>query len=459
MGSDGRLKRTARHVYEDRGFWALIVTQFQGAFNDNCYRMLIVLFLPLLLYPEFPTTEIAFLLFNIGYLLFPGLLGALSDRYSKQAITVVTKYLELGIMAAALVAFWFANPWFMLILLFLMGVQSAFFSPSKYGILPEILPPGRLPWGNGYMQMGTFAAIILGQALAGLMYDHFQHNISIAGLFLLGFTLIGLVSAHFVTRPAPAEPTRPIPINPWKGLFHYLGQFYADRWLFLTLMGVTYFWFVGALVMQNIIEYGQLTLRTSLSLGFMRLETGALIGLLSATLSLGIGVGSVAAGYLSRGRIEPGLAPLGAVGLVIFSVLLALTRFNIVIFVIVHGLAGPQWAFPVVYATQLVLMLGLGASAGLFVVPLSAMLQHRCPKNAKGGMIASLNFVTFSGMTVAALCFLALHTFLGVSPYGVFLIAGIMTLFVSLVFWYTAPVFMLRFLAWSRTRLSPRRAR
>ncbi|MFP4171989.1 MAG: MFS transporter [Candidatus Hydrogenedentota bacterium] len=406
------------------GFWALIAMQFQGAFNDNSYRMLIVLFLPLaLVSDDFPSTEIAFALFNGAYLIFPGLMGALSDRYSKQTIAIMTKYFEVVIMVMALVGFWLQSAWFLLFVLFLMGLQSAFFSPSKYGILPEILPEGRLPWGNGYMQMGTFVAIILGQALGGTLLDWFRDEIALAGLVLIGFTLAGLVCSYFITRPPAAEPDRKIPWNPWHGLPHYLGLFYADRWLFASLAGVTYFWFAGAFVMQNIVEYGLAMFGESLTLPLYFFEwemgTGTQTGLLTATLSLGIAIGSVLSGYGSRKRIDLCLVPYGAFGLSLISILLAVPAYH--------------------YVTTLILMFLLGGTAGFFVVPLAAMLQHRCPETVRGGMIAAHNFVTFLGMTLAAGLFFLMHSVIGLAPATLFLLPGVMTLAVGLVYWYIVP--------------------
>lgn len=410
--------------FDRPGFWALIAMQFQGAFNDNCYRMLIVLFLPLALMPDdFPSTEVAFALFNGAYLIFPGLFGALSDRFSKRTISIGTKYIELVVMTMALLGFWLQSAWFLLFVLFLMGTQSAFFSPSKYGILPEILPKGRLPWGNGYIQMGTFVAIILGQALGGTLLDWFQEQIVVAGLILLGFTGAGVVCAHFITRPPPAEPSRRIPWNPWHGLPHYLKLFYADRWLFATLLGVTYFWLAGAFVMQNIIEYGLATFEETVTLSLVFFEwsmgTGTQTGLLTASLSLGIASGSLLAGYVSRNRIDLRIVPYGAFGLSLFSLLLAIPAYN--------------------FLSTLILMFMLGGTAGFFVVPLAAMLQHRCPETVRGGMIAALNFVTFSGMTLAAGLFFVLFSVAGLSPTSLFLLPAVATFVVGLAFWYIVP--------------------
>ncbi|MFO7774874.1 MAG: MFS transporter, partial [Candidatus Hydrogenedentota bacterium] len=204
---------------------------------------------------------------------------------------------------------------------------------------------------------------------------------------------------------------------------HYLALFYADRWLFASLAGVTYFWFAGAFVMQNIVEYGLAMFGESLTLPLYFFEwemgTGTQTGLLTATLSLGIAIGSVLSGYGSRNRIDLRLVPYGAFGLSLISILLAVPSHH--------------------YVTTLILMFLLGGTAGFFVVPLAAMLQHRCPESVRGGMIAAHNFVTFSGMTLAAGLFFLMYSVIGLAPATLFLLPGIMTLAVGLVYWYIVP--------------------
>lgn len=381
-----------------RGFWALFAVQFQGAFSDNLFKMLIILYLPVMSgNVDFPITALAFLIFNIPYLVLPGFAGSLSDRLSKKTITVATKYIELGVMALAFSGFWFESTPMTLGALFLMASQSALFSPAKYGILPELLPESKLSWGNGLLQLGTFIAIIAGTAVAGPLLELLGGEIYWTVVVLLGLTMVGLVSSHTMTRPAPANPERAISVNPWNGLGAAFKLFRNDRVLMLTAAGLGFFWFNAVLVSQTIIEFGKATTTS---------PTGQ--SLLLAALSLGIGVGSVLAGFLSRGRIETGMVPVGGVGLAILCFILGIGSWG--------------------YGETLGLNFGLGAFAGMFSLPLSALLQQRAPKETKGGTIAASNFVNFSAMTVAALLFLGLFNGLGVSPQGIFLIASVFTM-------------------------------
>lgn len=399
------------------GFWALIATQFQGAFSDNLFKMLVILYLPVMSGDvDLPITALAFLLFNIPFLLFPGFAGSLADRFSKKTVTVMTKYLELGVMTMGLFGFLLHSPALTLMALFMMASQSALFSPAKYGILPEILPEQRLSWGNGILQLGTFVAIIAGTAVAGPLLEALGGEIYWTTVVLLGLSVVGLVSSYRITKPAPADPERKISVNPWNGMGESFKIFRADRVLFLTMLGLAFFWFTGVLVSQTIIELGK-----AIS------DSPTRQSLLLAALSLGIGLGSVVAGYLSRGRVEVGLIPIGGVGLTGFCFALAFGEWN--------------------YATTLTLVSGLGIFAGIFDLPLAALLQQRSPKAVKGGMIAASNFVTFGGMTLSALLFMLLFNGVGLSPAAIFGVAGAMTLVVTFIAaWILRPQ-LLRFIA------------
>jgi len=413
------------------GFWALIVTQFQGAFNDNLFRYLIVYFLIGILATDPDTgladesatsriNSIAGMLFSLPFILFPGIFGALSDRFSKQRVTVWAKYLEILIMFFGAIAFYLGAPPLLWLLLFCMLTQSAMFSPSKYGILPEILPESQLSWGNGVLHMWTMVAIIAGTGLAGPLYWVLEHGAAgmlSAGAVLVALSCLGTGTAHFITKPAPANPTQRIPLQPWAGTGRIFKMFWADRWLLMTVVGYTFFWFAGMLFQQNVVTFGRATLGLS--------ETAT--SLVLACLALGIGLGSLTAGYLSRGKIEVGLVPIGALGIAAFSTWLA-----------VPGLP---------YRMVFLPLLGLGLSAGFFYVPLAAALQHRSPKEAKGGVIATANILTAAGMFVASWLYFLLGT-LGVGTRQVFLLGAVLALGVGLFICIKLPIFVLRSALW-----------
>jgi acyl-[acyl-carrier-protein]-phospholipid O-acyltransferase / long-chain-fatty-acid--[acyl-carrier-protein] ligase len=417
-------------TYSPRGFWALIATQFQGAFNDNAYRFVIVFFLLGLAgkSSEGHTSEsdsafitgMATVLFSIPFLLFPSYAGAFSDRFSKRFMTIATKWWEIGVMLVGLVAFIIEFPPLIWAMLFMMATQSAFFSPAKYGMMPELLPESKLSWGNGILQMGTLVAIIAGTAVAGVLMDKFP-SITFISLFLITLSVLGLFTSVLITPLRAANPKQGIPLLPWSGTARCFGVFWRDKWLFLTMLGLGYFWFAGALIQNNIVLHG----KTS-----MLLEGDTMIALLQAAMALGIGAGSVAAGYLSRGKIEGGLVPIGALGMTVFCGLLAV----------------PGWG----YGFTLFLLFGMGFSGGFFDVPLAATLQHRSPEELRGGMIATSNLVTFAGISLAGGVFLYLGVNdIQVNSYYVFLGTAILSLTVGIYICWLMPMFLLRFLLWA----------
>ncbi len=421
-GAQGTPKR-----YGMGGFWALIATQFQGAFNDNLFQylvqftMLAILTLPGQEKPDEATASavpaIATIVFSLPFLIFPGIAGALSDRLSKQRIAVYIKYWEIFIVCFGFLAFWLQLPGFLWVMLFFMATHSAFFSPAKYGILPEILPEERLSWGNGILQMMTIIAIIAGTAVAGPIYSALKERVYLATGVLLVLSCSGLIMAQFISKPPPANPRQRITYNPWLGMAEHFKIIYADSYLFYAVIGYTYFWFAGALVRSNAFVYASVTMELP----------EAQVSYVLASMALGIGAGAISAGYLSRGKIELGLVPIGTLGLALFSALLAIPGAS--------------------FTATLVLLFGLGYFAGFFDVPLAATLQHRSPEALKGGIMASTNMLTFVGMLVAG----ALYWVLGemhINTHTVFLLTALFSLVVGIFMCVKLPILPLWSLLW-----------
>ncbi|HOZ47782.1 MAG TPA: MFS transporter [Candidatus Hydrogenedentes bacterium] len=415
--------------YDRRGFWALIVTLFQGAFNDNAYRWIITYHLfrsyidPATGTPSAEKaasiTALGAILFSVPYIVFPGLAGALSDRYSKRTITIATKVWEVMVMTLGLVAFWLEVEPVIWFLLFLMNMQSAFFSPSKYGILPEILPESRLSWGNGVLNMATFVAIITGTACAGVLFDREFTIYAMSGVLIL-LSLIGLTASLFVSRVPAADPGRRIPLNPWSGMRRPLEIYRKDNVLFLMLIIGSFFWFAGALVQQNVPVFGRVTL------GLSELA----ISIMIAIVGIGIGAGSLAAGYLSRRRIELGLVPLGMAGVAVLAILLAM-----------------PWGNTTVMTALLFL---LGFSSGVYVVPVNAMVQYRSPGELKGGMIAAFNLINCIGILLAGALYMGGGK-VDITPRLFFLITGALTVALVVYLCIAFPTFLLRLGFWVLT--------
>ena len=410
--------------HSTRGFWALFVTQFQGALSDNILKWLVVF---MILGLNVSTTELhrvgelVAALFALPFILFSMAGGFLADRFSKRTVSVSVKIFELGVMLLALAGLGLNQMSLLLVCVFLMGVHSSFFGPSKYGLLPELLPEKKLSWGNGVLELGTFLAIILGTVAAAHMSKHLHGHPAWSGAILIALALCGFVTSLGITRVPAADPGRKFRPNFLKDLFAQLRLVRRDRPLTLAFMGNTYFFFLGQLLQLNVFFYGAQNLRLD--------QIG--IGYLSVALALGIGLGSVAAGYLSGGKIEYGLVPLGAVGLSLVSMWLATPASSV--------------------NAALVRLALLGFSGGFFIVPIAALLQHRPDAAKKGEVLAAANLLSFVGIFLASGAYFLLADVARLSPPQIFLLGGLMTLAGAVYVLFLLPDALLRFLLWCAT--------
>jgi len=358
-----------------RGFWSLMATQFQNAFSDNALKNLVIMLVMArgLSEPERNAyVALAGALFAAPFILFSMLGGWLADRFSKQRVMSAVKAAEVGIMLFAAAALALHNLPLELTAVFLMGCHSAIFGPSKYGILPEVLPHERLSWGNGILELLTFLGIIFGTVAGAFFAEALAGVPGVAGLILAGLAVVGWWCSRQVPPVPAAAPDRPLPLNPVAELWKQLKIMKQDRDLWRANWGNVGFFFVAALVQMNLLLHAKDVLKLA--------ETKT--GLLSAALALGIGIGSVAAGFASRGRIEYRLVPLGALGLALSTIPMGMDGL---------GVAG----FAVALAA-------LGFSAGFFIVPIAAVLQHRPSAETKGAVQGAANLLSFVGILAAS---------------------------------------------------------
>ncbi len=408
-----------------RGFWALIVTQFQGAFSDNVVKNLVVFVAlfgtSLTLAEKNGYGESIAALFALPFILFSMAGGFLADRCSKRSVMLGVKVFELLIMSLVFAGLWSLNKNLFFASVFLMGTHSAIFGPSKYGSMPELLPDRKLSWGNGILELGTFMAIILGTVAAAMMSEHFRGRQWLSGVVLIVLAVIGFASCLGITKVPAASPQKKF--NPFfpAEIWRQVRAMRGDRPLWLALCGNTYFNFLGMLLLLNLFFYGSETLHV----------TETRIGLLNVALAMGIGLGSVAAGFLSGGKIEYGLVPLGAFGLSIFSALLAQPHISL-------------------NESYLLLAL-LGFAGGFFIVPIAALLQHRPARDNKGQVQATANWCSFVGVFLASVAHWVLAQKLQVTPSGIFLVGGILTLIGAAYVLILLPDALLRFVLWCVT--------
>jgi acyl-[acyl-carrier-protein]-phospholipid O-acyltransferase/long-chain-fatty-acid--[acyl-carrier-protein] ligase len=407
-----------------KGFWSLIATQFQGAFNDNGLKQLIVfLILGMGLNQEHRDQLVLKIgaLFSTPFILFSMAGGYLADRYSKRTVTIATKVFEIGVMGLAIAGLARQNLNLELAAVFLASTQAALFGSSKYGLLPELLPPERLSWGNGIIELGTFVAAISGVVAGSVMADKFRGHQLPSGLIFLGCSAVGLILSLGIAKVPAADPAKKFRVNPLGDLWAQGRLIRNDRVLGLAVLGNTYFWFLAALLQANIVFYGTDILKNDAT------QTG----ILQAAIAIGIGSGSFAAGNLSGNKIEYGLIPLGSIGMAGFALLLA-----------DHGLS---------FVHVLGLLAGLGFAAGFFIVPINALIQHRPDEKQKGGIIAAANLLSFVGIGAAGLVYYFFQHFAHFSPAAIFLATSFVTIAATLYVLYLLPDALLRLLLWIAT--------
>lgn len=413
-------------VASQRGFWCLIATQFQGAFSDNALKWLAIFIITGMGFSGEERGKLIGVvgaLFALPFIFFSMAGGFLADRFSKRSVTIAIKVFEIGIMLLALAGLATHHLYLTIACVFLMGVHSALFSPSKYGILPELLPEGKLSWGNGILELSTFVAIIGGTVAGGWLCTTFVAQPVWSGVILTGLAVFGLCTSLGITRIPAADSNKLFRLNMFADLWDQIQVIRKDRILTLATLGNTYFFALAALLQFIIVSYAS---------DVLGISDPQQTSYLQAATAIGIGLGSFAAGLLSGGKIEYGLIPLGSVGLTVFAALLGQ-----------QGLTFSQ------VAVGLSL---LGFFGGFFIVPIAALLQHRPSKANRGGVLAAANLLSFIGIFAASgiysLCTVILH----LSPTTVLLSTAVVTLGGTIYVLWLLPDALLRFGLWLMTR-------
>jgi len=406
-----------------RGFWCLWATQFQGAFSDNLHKSLVTFLVgQIVTVPSQrdPLAALIGMLFAVPFILFSMSGGWLADRFSKRDVTIGVKLLEVAVMALATAGLARTNIPLLLFCVFMMSAQSALFGPSKYGLMPELLPEKRLSWGNGLLVLGTNVAIVTGGAIAGPISDQFRNQRAHAGLLLVALAILGTVLSLGITRVPPARAPRAFRINFLADLFAQIRLIRRDRVLTLAMLGDMYFSLLGSLALFNVFIYGKDVFHA----------TDTEISFLQAAVAIGIGLGSLAAGYLSGGKIEYGLVPLGALGITVFS-----------------ALAGREGLSVRALGAHLALM---GFSAGFFIVPIAALIQHRPQREVKGAVLGATNTLSFTGVMLGSALFYVFRA-AGLSAPQIFIAGAAMTAVGTGVVLWLLPDLLLRLLVWMFT--------
>lgn len=426
-------------------FW----TQFFGAFNDNIFKnslMALLTFGVLSRTLEWSASSeplepslaamnnLGAMLFILPFFLFSALAGQLADKYEKSHLIRYIKALEIVIMILGALSFIYQQTWGLMLLLFLMGTQSTFFGPVKYSIIPQHLKTGELVGGNALVETGTFIAILLGTIAANIICS-WQSGPQLIGAVVMVVAVLGYVACLKIPKGPAPSPNLKIRFNPFTETWHTIQFSRENNAVFLAIMGISWFWFLGAAYLTQIYEY------TKVDLG----GASSVVMCLLSAFSIGIAAGSLLCERLSGHKIELGLVPLGSIGLSLFGIDL---YFNAPP---VHGseliTVGTFLSDPRNYRVVFDFML-IGLFGGLYIVPLYAMVQERSEEEHRSRIIAAVNIMNALFMVVSAGTAMLLLGVMELSIPEFFLVLAIMNAVVAWFIYTVIPEFAMRFLIW-----------
>jgi len=426
-------------LLRQRRFAPFFATQFLGAFNDNIFRNGLIILITfqgvnVLGMNASQIANVAGALFILPFFLFSAPAGQLADKYEKSRLIRIVKTLEIGLMVLAALAFMSKSFVALLFVLFLMGCQSTLFGPVKYAYLPQQLATKDLVGGNALVEFGTYTAIILGLIVGGLAVAIDRTNQFVIAASLIGVAILGYLASRSIPVTKAADPALKINWNAWSETWRIVKFAKRDKSVFLSILGISWFWFFGSAMTLQIPAYTLDILNGSETI------TTALL----ASFALGVGAGSLLCERMSGRRIELGLVPFGSIGMSVFAIDLYFAQ--------------PEMhAIPVGTITEFLARSGswrvladmalLGAFAGFYSVPLFAMMQQRADRRYLSRIIAANNILNAAFMVAAAaLALLTLNA--GLSIPQLFLLLAVLNAVVAAYIYTLLPEFLIRFVAW-----------
>ncbi|CDU13009.1 MFS transporter [Vibrio coralliirubri] len=419
-------------------FLPYFITQFLGAFNDNIFKNVLLLFVAFASVDTLPISSNLFInlaagLFILPFFLFSALAGVLADKYEKSWFIRKVKLLEVVIMSLGAIGFIYESYGILLLLLFLMGTQSAFFGPVKYALLPQQLETKELVSGNALVETGTFLAILIGTLGAGIIASEEGAKL-IAAVCIVSFAVLGYVSSCFIPQAPSNAPDLKVKWQPVKLTRATLAIAKKDRPTFQALMSISWFWFLGAAYLTQFPNFTKLHLN----------GTESSVAFLLALFSVGIAIGSLACDKLSNHRIEIGIVPMGSLGISIFGLLMAISipeslpDFSSFHQFVTNSELWPLFAY----------LLLLGISGGIFIVPLYSLMQLRAKPDERAQVIAGLNIYNSLFMVGSAVLGIVCLSVLELSIPQLFILLAVGNTLVMLYLFYQVPIYAFRFFTW-----------
>lgn len=425
-------------LLKQRRFLPFFITQFLGAFNDNVFKNALIILI------AFQATDprhsnllinASAGLFILPFFLFSATAGQLADKYEKAHLMRWVKALEIVIMLGAAAAFLINSIPLLIALLFLMGAQSTLFGPVKYSILPQHLRPEELVGGNGWVEMGTFMAILIGTLIGGIIIAiPGQGALLVAGVVVI-LAILGFISSLFIPYAAPDAPQLRINWNPLTETWRTIKITRRNRTVFLSVLGISWFWFLGATYLAQLPNYTKITLGGN----------EHVVTLLLTLFAFGIGLGSLLCERLSGRRVELGLVPFGALGLTCFGVDLFFATANNSVTTLI-GAADFLHSFGNWRVSLDILLMGV--FGGFYIVPLYALVQQRSAAEYRSRIIAGNNILNAMFMVASALLAILFLDVVGLSIPQFLLLTAIFNAVVAIYIFTLVPEFLMRFMVW-----------
>lgn len=385
------------HLLRSRRFLPLFATQFLGAFNDNAYRYALVILVTFnAVYASQIDSRVVVTasagIFILPFFLFSAIAGQMADRFEKSRLIFFVKLFEIVVMGSAAVAFFVSNVWLLLAILFLMGTQSAFFGPLKYGILPDHLAEEELVGGNALIETGTFLAILLGTVFGGLLITG-EGGLVLVSVALVTIAAVGAGASLFIPRAGPAAPELRLNPNIFSETWSILRHAAGNTSVFRSIVGISWFWSVGAVFLAQFPSLGK---------DLLGADEGV-VNLFLLAFSAGIGIGSLQCNRWLKGEVSARYVPLGAVGMAVFGIVLYYLARDIAP---ATPATAPIGVAEFLRSSSNLMILGtlvmIAVCGGLFIVPLYAIMQARSAEEHRARNIAANNIMNAAFMVVAA---------------------------------------------------------
>jgi 1-acyl-sn-glycerol-3-phosphate acyltransferase len=421
----------------DKRFWPMFWTQFFGAFNDNVFKNALVILIAFKAYSllGLGADQMVALcggIFILPFFLFSATAGQIADKYPKHKLIFWIKVWEIIVMLIGGSGFIFENLPLLIASLFLMGLQSTFFGPVKYSILPELVDDDELVQGNSLFSMGTFVSILLGTMLGGYLIAIKDSGGSYVALSVILFAIIGTVFAGRVQKLVPNDPSIKVDIKIFKPTYDILKISKKREGVWNSILGISWFWFFGAALLSIFPIYVTTIIKAPESL----------VTTFLALFSVGVAIGSILCERFSRERLELGLVPFGSLGMTLFAIDLFLVGdfkgfngFDSLLAFFDHSIA---------YRVTFDILM-LSVFAGFFIVPLYTFIQQRSEPSSRSRIIAGNNILNALFMVISSILLTVLYGYEFTVP-QLFLIFGLLNLAVTTYIYTVIPEFLLRFI-------------